>query len=100
MPPKEDLLETNPHPVETAALWRYGLISELLHGCSTGLNLAERLKEAAGRTWNRPPGKGGPTQGLIRLKADTLRHWIYRYRKGGGCFCFSTQQQHTGAGPK
>lgn len=77
MQPKEDLLETHSHPVETAALWRYGLISELLHASGDGLNLAERLKVAAERTWNHP------TQGLIRLKADTLRHWIYRYRKGG-----------------
>ena len=77
--PKENLLEThpNPHPVETAALWRYGLISELLHASSDGLNLAERLKAAAERTWNHP------TQGLIRLKPDTLRHWLYRYKKGG-----------------
>jgi len=75
--PKEDLLETHLNPVETAALWRYGLISELLHGCSLGLTLTERLKAAAERTWNHPE------QGLIRLKADTLRHWIYRFRKGG-----------------
>jgi putative transposase len=77
VPPKEDLLENHSHPAQTAALWRYGLISELLHGCSTGLTLAERLKEAAERTWNHP------VHGLIRIKADTLRHWIYRYRKGG-----------------
>lgn len=70
-------METHPHPVETVALWRYGLISELLHGCSTGLTLTERLKEAAERTWNHPK------QGPVRIKADTLRHWIYRYRKGG-----------------
>ncbi|MCY7330405.1 MAG: DDE-type integrase/transposase/recombinase, partial [Saprospiraceae bacterium] len=56
---------------------RYGLISELLHGCSTELTLSMRLKEAAERIWNHP------TQGIIRIKADTLRHWIYRYRKNG-----------------
>ncbi len=74
---KEDKLETNPHSVETAALWRYGLISELLHCDSQGTPLALRLKEASERTWNHP------TQGQIRLKSDTLRHWMYRYRKGG-----------------
>ena len=74
---KEDLLETHSHPAQTVALWRYGLISELLHGCSQGLTLAERLKRAAERTWNHP------TQGLIRIAGDTLRHWIYRYKKGG-----------------
>ena len=76
-------METNVNPAQTAALWRYGLISELLHASSDGLNLAERLKAAAERTWNRPPGKGGPTQGPIRIKSDTLRHWLYRYKKGG-----------------
>lgn len=90
MQPKENLLETLPNPIEAAdssaadaALWRYGLISELLHGCSIGLTLSERLKMAADRTWNRPPRKGGPMMGTTRIKADTLRHWIYRYRKGG-----------------
>lgn len=73
----EDLLETHPHPAQTAALWRYGLISELLHASSDGRTLAERLKAAAERTWNHP------VQGLIRIQADTLRHWIYRYKKGG-----------------
>jgi putative transposase len=75
--PKEDKLETHHPPTQSAALWRYGLISELLHGCSLGLTLAERLKTAAERTWNHP------TQGSIRIAADTLRHWIYRYKKGG-----------------
>lgn len=83
-------METLPNPMEAAdssaadaALWRYGLISELLHGCSIGFTLSERLKAAAERTWNRPPKKGGPMMGTARLTADTLRHWIYRYRKGG-----------------
>jgi len=70
-------LETHSNPVHDAALWRYGLISELLHRCSTGRTLAERLKEAAERTWNHPE------RGLIQLNADTLRHWIYRFKKGG-----------------
>lgn len=77
MKTKEDELETHPLPAQSAALWRYGLISELLHGCSLGLTLTERLKQAAERTWNHPH------QGSIRITADTLRHWIYRYRKGG-----------------
>ncbi|MDQ3003594.1 MAG: DDE-type integrase/transposase/recombinase [Fibrobacterota bacterium] len=70
-------METHPNPAYAAALWRYGLISELLHRCSTGRTMAERLKEAAERTWNHPE------HGLIQLTADTLRHWIYRFRKGG-----------------
>lgn len=70
-------MESHADPAQTAALWRYGLISELLHASSQGLTLAERLKMTAERTWNHP------IHGLIRLKADTLRHWIYRYKKGG-----------------
>lgn len=62
---------------QTAALWRYGLISELLHGSSLGLTLSLRLKQAAERTWIHPE------QGAICISADTLRHWIYRYRKNG-----------------
>ena len=76
-------METLSNPTQDAALWRYGLISELLHGSSTGLTLSDRLKMAAGRTWNRPSLKGEPVHGAIRITSDTLRHWIYRYRKGG-----------------
>lgn len=71
------MLETHSDPAHNDALWRYGLISELLHGCSLGLTLTERLGAAAERTWNHPE------RGPVRFKADTLRHWIYRYRKGG-----------------
>jgi putative transposase len=88
--PKENLLKTLPNPSSTAgstavdtALWRYGMISELLHGCSIGLTLSERLKMAAERTWSRPPKKGDPMMETTRITADTLRHWIYQYRKGG-----------------
>lgn len=77
MKTKEDTLENHSPPAQSAALWRYGLISELLHGCSLGLTLAQRLQTAAERTWNHP------TQGPIRIAADTLRHWLYRYKKGG-----------------
>jgi putative transposase len=80
---KENLMETFPNPTQDASLWRYGLISELLHGSGTGLTLSDRLKLAAKRTWNRPSLKGEPIHGAIRITADTLRHWIYRYRKGG-----------------
>ncbi|TAL09770.1 MAG: transposase [Nitrospirae bacterium] len=76
-------MKTLPNPTQDTALWRYGMISELLHGCSIGLTLSERLKMAAERTWNRPPVKGGPMMGTTRIMADTLRHWIYQYRKGG-----------------
>ena len=74
---KEDELERCKDLARDAALWRYGLISELLHASSNGITLAERLKMASERTWNHP------SQGLIRITADTLRHWMYRFRKNG-----------------
>ena len=77
MKTREDELEQCKDPARDAALWRYGLISELLHASSTGLTLAERLKTASERTWNHP------SQGSIRITADTLRHWMYRFRKNG-----------------
>ena len=70
-------MENHRNGHQSAALWRYGLISELLHGSSLGLTLSERLKQAADRTWIHPH------QGAVRITSDTLRHWIYRYRKDG-----------------
>jgi putative transposase len=72
---KEEKLEHTKKSVHDIA--RYGLISELLHGVSSGITLLQRLEEAASRSWNHPQ------HGAIQIKADTLRHWIYRYRKGG-----------------
>lgn len=58
-------------------LWRYGIISEFLHGDSAGITMHEKLNAAAKRQWRHPKGH------LVALSADTLRHWIYRYRKAG-----------------
>jgi transposase InsO family protein len=74
---KENLLENLENRTQAAALWRYGLISELLHGSGTGLTMSDRLKQAAERTWNHPH------RGAIRISGETLRHWLYRYRKQG-----------------
>jgi transposase InsO family protein len=70
-------LEQTKNTVHDIALWRYGLISELLHGVSSGITLSHRLEEVANRSWNHPH------HGEVRIKADTLRHWIYRFRKSG-----------------
>lgn len=70
-------MEQLKNSVHDIALWRYGLISEFLHGVSSGIALSHRLEEAENRSWIHPE------QGEVQLKADTLRHWIYRYRKFG-----------------
>lgn len=59
------------------ALWRYGVISSFLHGASTDASLRKRLQMAASQQWVDPNGQTRP------IPAETLRHWIYRYRKGG-----------------
>jgi len=71
---------TTPSTVQTSpiALWRYGIISPLLHSCpQEPTSLLARLREAAAVVWTDP-------QGQRRLiPAETMRSWIYQYRKGG-----------------
>jgi transposase InsO family protein len=70
-------LENQEDKTQATALWRYGLISELIHGSSTGLTMTDRLKQASQRNWNHP------YRGTVHISGETLRHWIYRYRKQG-----------------
>lgn len=64
-------------PGQGMELWRYGIISEFLHGDPGGKTMRERLEAASKRSWCHPDGR------QMALSADTLRHWIYRYRKSG-----------------
>ena len=59
------------------ALWRYGVISPFLQGVSHGQSLRERLRHASTQSWVDPTGCIRP------IPAETLRNWIYRYRRGG-----------------
>ena len=59
------------------ALWRYAVISSFLHAAPTDASLRQRLQQAASKEWIDPTGHARP------IPAETLRHWIYRYRKGG-----------------
>lgn len=71
---------TAPHSqgaTPTDALWRYGVISAFLHAAPTEASLRQRLQNAASQQWIDPAGRTRP------IPAETLRHWIYRYRKGG-----------------
>ena len=70
------LLTTAPH-VETLALFRYGLIADLLHLPPGTHTLHARLREKADRDYDIP---GSPRR---RVAAETLRDWLYAYRRGG-----------------
>lgn len=67
----------NDSPVQDKALWRYGVISPLLHRDANGLTQAQVLQSLAQRTFVDPAG------GHVRLSEETIRKWLYRYRSGG-----------------
>jgi len=62
---------------ETVALFRYGLIADLLHVPPGDRTLHRRLREKADREYDIP----GSTR--RRVAAETLRDWLYAYRRGG-----------------
>jgi putative transposase len=59
------------------AIWRFGVISPLLHRHPEGNSLSEELQCIAAKTFLLPNGQ------QRRFSSDTLRHWLYRYRKDG-----------------
>lgn len=59
------------------ALWRFGVISPLLHRTDDDPALARAIDELAAKTFILPGG--APAS----LSAETLRKWLYRYRAGG-----------------
>lgn len=59
------------------ALWRYGIISSLLHRDADEETLTDRLHELSQRTYIRPDGV------QVVLSGETMRKWLYRYTKGG-----------------
>ena len=59
------------------SLWRFGVISPLLHQSPQGTTLSARIDQLAGQQFFAPDG----TQ--KRLCADTIRHWLMRYRTCG-----------------
>ncbi|WP_020586348.1 hypothetical protein [Desulfobacter curvatus] len=59
------------------ALWRYGIISPLLHRDANALPFGEMLDLASWNTYVHPNGDH------ITLSAETIRKWLYRYLKSG-----------------
>ena len=62
---------------EDIAIWRFGIISPLLHRDPEGFPLYMELEKLAGRDFTAPGGR------LLNFSADTLRHWLYLFRKRG-----------------
>ena len=58
-------------------LWRYGIISPLLHRDANSLPTGELLDQASWQRYVHPNGSH------ITLSAETIRKWLYRYIGGG-----------------
>jgi transposase InsO family protein len=72
MPPPDPATQA-----DTVALFRYGLIADLLHLPAGDRSLHTRLREKAAREYDIP----GTTR--RRVAAETLRDWLYTYRRAG-----------------
>ena len=59
------------------ALFRYGLIADLVHLPPGSPGLSQRLHEKAARDYTIPGTH------RTRVAAETLRDWLKRYRRGG-----------------
>lgn len=59
------------------ALWRFGIIAPLLHHGDDDPALSKMLAQLAAKTFIRPDGS------TVRFSSESLRKWLYRYRKGG-----------------
>jgi len=68
---------TDPIDPQAVALFRYGLIAEFLHRPNNQPGLYQRLRHKASQDYQIP---GSPRQ---RVAAETLRHWIKDYKRGG-----------------
>jgi putative transposase len=62
---------------EAVALFRYGLIADLLHLPPGHRQLQAQLREKAARDYEIPGSS------RRRVAAETLRDWLYAYRRGG-----------------
>ena len=60
------------------ALWRYGIISPLLHRNANDVQLCTLLDILAQNSYIRP-GDGGH----VSVSAEAMRKWLYRYNHGG-----------------
>jgi len=69
------------HPLDKKTpdigVWRYGIISALLHQHPDDGPLYLKLESLAARTYYHPDGR------QLSYSPETLRKWLYRFRLGG-----------------
>src|SRR5438034_7032706 len=75
---------------EAVALFRYGLIADLLHLPVGHRTLHALLREKADREYEIPGSS------RRRVAAETLRDWLYAYRRGGFDALQPRPPRHTG----
>jgi putative transposase len=63
--------------VPDIGIWRYGIISALLHQHPDDGPLYLKLESLAQRTYYHPDNR------QVHYSAETLRKWLYRFRQGG-----------------
>ena len=63
--------------IQEMALFRYGVIADLLHLAPGEKSLSERLKEKAAADYSIPHSN------RVRVAAETVRDWLKAHRKGG-----------------
>ncbi len=78
-----------PDPADLA-VWRYGIISSLLHRNEEVETMEEALIRIAGVQYRRPDGQ------FVSFSPETLRKWFYRYRNGGLPALNDAQRKNTG----
>jgi transposase InsO family protein len=71
------MTSTHPDPRHAVALFRYGVIADLLRLEPGADGLYQHIAEKAARDYVIP----GTTR--TRIAAETIRHWLKRYRAGG-----------------
>jgi len=81
---------------EEIALFRFGLISDLVHLPTTGpdadgATLHARLREKEAQTYRIP------NSNRTRVAAETMRDWLYAYREGGFDALKPKRRKDTGA---
>ena len=59
------------------ALFRYGVISDLVQERLSRGEQARFLNSLSGRWWQDPRGR------MVRVSPSTVKTWLYRFRKGG-----------------
>lgn len=72
------------------AVWRYGIVSRLLHGNEKIATLDDELVQLASQTFRKPDGT------VVSFSKETIRKWLYRYRHGGLSALYDAQRKNLG----